>query len=103
MIVAAAFIGSQLSAQLVPTGREQDTSLLDEVVITANKYPNKTSLTGKVVIIITKEQLERMNAIVTPKQSNKRKELKRKAIEQINKLPANMKLGHTTYSKLARG
>jgi len=50
--VAAAFIGSQLSAQ-------QDTSLLDEVVITANKYPNKTSLTGKVVTIITKEQLER--------------------------------------------
>lgn len=59
LIVAAAFIGSQLSAQLVPAIREQDTSLLDEVVITANKYPNKTSLTGKVVIIITKEQLER--------------------------------------------
>ena len=52
LIVAAAFFGSQLSAQ-------QDTSLLDEVVITANKYPNKTSLTGKVVTIITKEQLER--------------------------------------------
>ena len=52
LIVAAAFIGSHLSAQ-------QDTSLLDEVVITANKYPNKTSLTGKVVIVITKEQLER--------------------------------------------
>ncbi len=52
LIVAAAFIGSQLSAQ-------QDTSLLDEVIITANKYPNKTSLTGKVVTIITKEQLER--------------------------------------------
>jgi len=59
LIVAAAFIGSQLSAQFVPAIREQDTSLLDEVVITANKYPNKTSLTGKVVIIITKEQLER--------------------------------------------
>jgi vitamin B12 transporter len=59
LIVAAAFIGSQLSAQLVPTIREQDTSLLDEVVITANKYPNKTSLTGKVVTIITREQLER--------------------------------------------
>ena len=59
LIVAAAFIGSQLSAQLVPDIREQDTSLLDEVVITANKYPNKTSLTGKVVTIITKEQLER--------------------------------------------
>ncbi|HEX6848134.1 MAG TPA: TonB-dependent receptor [Chitinophagaceae bacterium] len=52
LIVAAVFIGSQLSAQ-------QDTSVLDEVVITANKYPNKTSLTGKVVTIITKEQLER--------------------------------------------
>jgi len=59
LIVAAAFIGSQLTAQLVPTIQEQDTSLLDEVVITANKYPNKTSLTGKVVTIITREQLER--------------------------------------------
>src|SRR6187401_3491354 len=59
LIVAAAFIGSQLSAQLVPTGREQDTSLLDELVITANKYPNKTSLTGKVLTIISREQLER--------------------------------------------
>src|SRR6187551_3487798 len=59
LIVAAAFIGSQLSAQLVPTSREQDTSLLEEVVITANKYPNKTSLTGKVVTVITREQLDR--------------------------------------------
>ena len=59
LIVAAAFIGSQLPAQLVPTSQQQDTSLLDEVVITANKYPNKTSLTGKVVTVITREQLER--------------------------------------------
>lgn len=51
-VVAAIMISSQLRAQ-------QDTSLLDEVVITANKYPNKTSLTGKVLTIITKEQLER--------------------------------------------
>ncbi len=58
-VVAAILIGSQLQAQLVPTIREQDTSLLDEVVITANKYPNKTSLTGKVVTVITREQLER--------------------------------------------
>ncbi|MGB3005555.1 MAG: TonB-dependent receptor, partial [Chitinophagaceae bacterium] len=40
----------------------QDTSLLDEAIITANKYPNKTSLTGKVVTIITREQLERTGA-----------------------------------------
>lgn len=58
-VLAAVIIGSQLQAQLVPTGREQDTSLLDEVVITANKYPNKTSLTGKVVTVITREQLDR--------------------------------------------
>jgi len=51
-VVAAIMIGSQLIAQ-------QDTTLLDEVVISANKYPNKTSLTGKVVTVITKQQLER--------------------------------------------
>jgi vitamin B12 transporter len=53
-VVAAFFICSQTQAQL------QDTSFqnLDEVVITANKYPNKTSLTGKVITVITKEQLE---------------------------------------------
>ncbi|HET6722658.1 MAG TPA: TonB-dependent receptor [Chitinophagaceae bacterium] len=58
-VVAAILISSQLQAQLVPAIRTQDTSSLDEVVITANKYPNKTSLTGKVVTVITKEQLER--------------------------------------------
>lgn len=52
-IVAAAIISSQLQAQTDTTGE-----ILDEVVITANKYPNKTSLTGKVITVITKEQLE---------------------------------------------
>lgn len=52
-VVIASIICSQLPAQ-------QDTisKTLDEVVITANKYPNKTSLTGKVITVITKEQLE---------------------------------------------
>ena len=52
-VVAASIICSQLQAQ-------QDTSSkkLDEVVITANKYPNKTSLTGKIITVITREQLE---------------------------------------------
>ena len=58
-VVAAMVTGSQLQAQLVPASRDRDTTFLDEVVITANKFPNKTSLTGKVVTIITKEQLER--------------------------------------------
>lgn len=59
LIVAAIMIGSQLHAQLVPANRELDTTLLDEVVISANKYPNKTSLTGKVVTVINRQQLER--------------------------------------------
>ena len=54
LFVAAAIFSSQLTAQ-------QDTTVnaMDELVISANKYPNKTSMTGKVVTIITKEQLER--------------------------------------------
>ncbi len=39
----------------------QDSSFhtsLDEVVITANKYPTKTSRTGKVISVITREQLQ---------------------------------------------
>ncbi|MGQ0737575.1 MAG: TonB-dependent receptor plug domain-containing protein [Bacteroidota bacterium] len=51
-VLAAVIISTQLNAQ-------KDTAVLDEAVITANKYPNKTSLTGKVVTIISKEQLER--------------------------------------------
>ena len=59
-VLAAVIISSQLQAQLVPVLREDSTSkYLDEVVITANKFPNKTSLTGKVITVITKEQLER--------------------------------------------
>lgn len=51
-IVAAVFISSQLSAQ------DDTTKTLDEVVITANKYPQKQSETGKVVTIINAQQLE---------------------------------------------
>lgn len=32
---------------------------LDEVIVTANKYPQKQSTTGKVVSVITKEQIEK--------------------------------------------
>ena len=53
-VVAAMIIGSRLLAQ--------DTTLLDEVVITANKYPNKTSLTGKVITVIDRQQLEQSGA-----------------------------------------
>ena len=51
-VVAAVLIGSRLVAQ-------QDTALktMDEVVITANKFPQKVSGTGKVVTVITQEQI----------------------------------------------
>ncbi|MDB5208132.1 MAG: TonB-dependent receptor [Flavisolibacter sp.] len=50
--VTALFIGSQLHAQ-------QDTASLENVTVTANKYSSKTTETGKVVITISRQQLER--------------------------------------------
>ncbi|MBN8687096.1 MAG: TonB-dependent receptor [Chitinophagales bacterium] len=50
-VLAAAIFSNQLLAQ-------QDTTLLGEAVVTANRYPVKTSLTGKVVTVISRAQLE---------------------------------------------
>lgn len=59
-VVAAVIISSTLFAQSQPgKGVDTTSTSLDEVILTANKYPNKASLTGKVVTIITQEQLER--------------------------------------------
>ncbi len=52
-VLAAVIISSTAQAQ------DSTGTSLDEVVLTANKYPNKASLTGKVVTIISREQLER--------------------------------------------
>jgi vitamin B12 transporter len=49
-VLAALVSFQQLRAQ-------QDTTLLNEAVVTANKFPSKTSLTGKVITIINAEQL----------------------------------------------
>ena len=51
-VLAAVTLSSQLHAQ-------QDTTSMDEVVLTANKFEQKQSQTGKVVTVITKEQLEK--------------------------------------------
>ena len=51
-VVTAVVISSLLQAQ-DSTGK-----FLDEVVITANRYSKKSSLTGKVITVITKEQLQ---------------------------------------------
>jgi vitamin B12 transporter len=51
-IVAAVIVSSQLQAQ-------EDTTTLDPVILTANKFEQKQSQTGKVVTVISKEQLEK--------------------------------------------
>lgn len=51
---AVLFISSLSQAQ-----KDTVATALDEVVVTANKFPNKTSLTGKVVTVITREQIEK--------------------------------------------
>jgi vitamin B12 transporter len=53
-VVAAVLIGSRLLAQ-----EDSASKTMDEVVITANKFPQKESNTGKVVSIITTEQIEK--------------------------------------------
>jgi vitamin B12 transporter len=51
---AAAVLFISIAAQA-----QDSTKTLNEVVVAANKFPTKTSLTGKVVTVITREQLER--------------------------------------------
>ncbi|MEP7232100.1 MAG: TonB-dependent receptor [Ginsengibacter sp.] len=57
-IAAAVIFSSYLQAQDVQEQKDT-TKTLDEVIVTANKFPQKQSETGKVVTIITQEQLQR--------------------------------------------
>lgn len=52
-VLAAVIISSTVQAQ------DSTGTSLDEVVLTANKYPKKQSETGKVITIINRQQLER--------------------------------------------
>ena len=57
-IAAAVLFSSQLYAQKpIPANLGDSTKNLDEVVITATKFPIKQSLTGKVVTVIDQQQL----------------------------------------------
>jgi vitamin B12 transporter len=49
--VAALMIGSQLSAQ--------DTTVLENVIVSANKFSTKTTETGKVVVVISRQDIEK--------------------------------------------
>lgn len=53
MLLTLLFSAKMVSAQ-------QDTTILDEVVVTANKMAQKQSTTGKVVTVITKSDLEKI-------------------------------------------
>ncbi|MDQ6814852.1 MAG: TonB-dependent receptor plug domain-containing protein, partial [Bacteroidota bacterium] len=56
-LLATVFIFAALAASA-----QSDTlsgNRLDEVVVTANKFPQKQSTTGKVISVITKEQIEK--------------------------------------------
>ena len=55
-VVAAAFISTELAAQ---TAEEDSVKSLDKVVITATKYTTRQSNTGKLVSVITREQIEK--------------------------------------------
>src|SRR5258706_1520508 len=56
--VTAILIGTQLSAQ--SSQQEEDSiKTLDRIVITATKYPTKQSNTGKLVSVVTREQIEK--------------------------------------------
>ena len=57
-IAAAVIFSSNVQAQQDTAGK-----ILDEVIITANKFPQKQSTTGKVITIITKEQIEKSTGL----------------------------------------
>ncbi len=58
-IAAAVIFSNHLHAQDVQVKQDTANKTLDEIIITANKFPQKQSTTGKVVTVITKEQIEK--------------------------------------------
>ena len=58
-IAAAVIFSNHLQAQEFPALQDSTSKTLDEVIITANKFLQKQSETGKVVNIITHDQLQK--------------------------------------------
>jgi vitamin B12 transporter len=52
-------LAASLFLSMAATAQDTTGKFLQDVVVTANKFPNKTSLTGKVVIVITQQDLAR--------------------------------------------
>ncbi len=62
-IAAAVIFSNHLQAQESPALQDSTSKTLDEVIITANKFPQKQSETGKVVTVITKEQIDKSSGL----------------------------------------
>lgn len=58
-IAAAVIFSNHLHAQDLLVQQDTTNKTLDEVIVTANKFPQKQSETGKVVTIITQDQLQK--------------------------------------------
>jgi vitamin B12 transporter len=58
-VVTALFVGSHLHAQIESQPGDSTTRTMDQVTVTASKFSVKTSETGKVVTVITREELEK--------------------------------------------
>jgi len=58
-IAAAVIFSNHLHAQQVQSKQDTTSKTLEEVIVTANKFPQKQSETGKVVDIITQDQLQK--------------------------------------------
>ncbi len=58
-IAAAVIFSNHLHAQDAQAQQDTTNKTLDEVIVTANKFPQKQSETGKVVTIITQDQLQK--------------------------------------------
>src|SRR4028119_1944725 len=75
-------------------GAQKDTlegNKLDEVIVTANKYPQKQSTTGKVITVITKEQIEKSSGKTVAQLLNEQAGI------TINGALNNMGVNHTVY------
>lgn len=71
-VVAAVIISNHLHAQNNWQPSQEDTTSrpLNEVILTANKYPQKQTETGKVISVITAKQLEKSQGLTLPEVLN---------------------------------
>ena len=69
-ILLSLFTFAAVTTVLAQTVDTTITGVLDEVIVTANKLPQKQSTTGKVVSVITKEQIEKSSGRTLPQLLN---------------------------------